>query len=374
MTPYSPVWSAYQRLRWPLRHAAVLALALWASTAVQAQSTWQRKAVPYYDTVHMLQGLYGHWALPRAQGFERTAQALPPAISALCNAPTDAGQAALARARSAWQDTTLAWEQLSTLAIGPVVERRSLRSIDFAPTRPALIARAIATQPQGALAFERIGTPAKGLPALEWLLWTQPVAPGTPACRYAHEVALDLLREATALQTAYAQAAATDWGTEDQQERSAQAMSEFVNQWVGGLERLRWAHMEKPLRAAQVTRPPDYPRAASGQTLAAWNAAWAALRSATLLADSNAAPVPGSTLVPLETQLRGMGLNPLADRLRTAALRVDTALAGVAQADIHSGAQVQQTARALAVLKHLAESEVAPALKVSIGFSDADGD
>jgi predicted lipoprotein len=151
-------------------------------------------------------------------------------------------------------------------------------------------------------------------------------------------------------------------------------MSEFVNQWVGGLERLRWAHMEKPLRAAQGTRPPDYPRAASGQTLAAWNAAWAALRSATLLADSNAAPVPGSTLVPLETQLRGMGLNPLADRLRTAALRVDTALAGVAQADIHSGAQVQQTARALAVLKHLAESEVAPALKVSIGFSDADGD
>ena len=72
--------------------------------------------------------------------------------------------------------------------------------------------------------------------------------------------------------------------------------------------------------------------------------------------------------------MRGMGLNPLADRLRTAALRVDTALAGVAQADIHSGAQVQQTARALAVLKHLAESEVAPALKVSIGFSDADGD
>ena len=109
MTPYSPVWSAYQRLRWPLRHAAVLALALWASTAVQAQSTWQREAVPYYDTVHMLQGLYGHWALPRAQGFERTAQALPPAISALCNAPTDAGQAPLARARSAWRWPTTSW-------------------------------------------------------------------------------------------------------------------------------------------------------------------------------------------------------------------------------------------------------------------------
>lgn len=358
----------------PLKTLA-FALALVSGTAAHAQTDWQRAAVPYYDTVQVLQGIYSHAALPRAQAFERAAQALAPAIGALCSADAAApASTALAGARSAWQATTQAWETLTAVAIGPVIQRRSLRSIDFAPTRPALIERAIQSQPQGAKAFERVGTPAKGLPALEWLLWTQPAAPQSPACSYAQEVALDVAREASALQSAYTQAAATDWGAEDEQERSAQAMSEFVNQWVGGLERLRWAHMEKPLRAAQGQRAPDYPRAASGQTVAAWSAAWAALRSVTVLPDSASAPVPGAGLVPLETQLRGLGLNPLAERLRQASAQVDAALAQVVAANGQDPATIQRTARTLAALKFLAESEVAPALKISIGFSDADGD
>ena len=352
----------------------VIALALVSGTAAHAQTDWQRAAVPYYDTVQVLQGIYSHAALPRAQAFERAALALAPAIGALCSASPPTSSTALAGAHSAWQATTQAWETLTAVAIGPVIQRRSLRSIDFAPTRPALIERAIQSQPQGAKAFERVGTPAKGLPALEWLLWTQPAAPQSPACSYAQEVALDVAREASALQSAYTQAAATDWGAEDEQERSAQAMSEFVNQWVGGLERLRWAHMEKPLRAAQGQRAPDYPRSASGQTVAAWSAAWAALRSVTVLPDGASAPAPGAGLVPLETQLRGLGLNPLAERLRQATIQVDTALAQVVAANAKDPAAIQRTARTLAALKFLAESEVAPALKISIGFSDADGD
>src|SRR5690606_24093648 len=101
-----------------------------------------------------------------------------------------------------------------------------------------------------------------------------------------------------------------------EQEQSTQAIGEFVNQWVGGIERLRWAQMEKPLRAAQGTRTPDYPRRASGTTLAAWAATWAGLRSVTVLPAHAATPAPGKALVPLETYLRGKGLNPLADKLR----------------------------------------------------------
>jgi hypothetical protein len=59
--------------------------------------------------------------------------------------------------------------------------------------------------------MERIGAPAKGLPALEWLLWTQPVAPSSPACRYAAEVAADIAREAAALAAAFDALAAQDW-------------------------------------------------------------------------------------------------------------------------------------------------------------------
>ncbi|MFY3385613.1 imelysin family protein [Paracidovorax sp. MALMAid1276] len=363
----------------------LLAASLWLTAlplaalpaAAQAQAptpAWQRNAVPFYDTVHALQGLYSHWALPRAQDFDRSARALAPAIASLCDAQGHEGKAALDAARSAWQTTTRAWERLSAVSVGPVIARRSQRAIDFTPTRPALIDKAIVAQPQGAKAFERIGTPAKGLPALEWLLYTRPVQPGSPACRYAHEVAQDVAREAAALERDFADAATTDWGAEDEQAASTQAISEFVNQWVGGIERLRWAQMEKPLRAAQGSKAPEYPRSASGATLPAWAATWDGLRSMTVLPTGADMPAPGQALVPLEMYLRGKGLNPLADKLRTAADKVDASMAQVQKSGLQNKAAIQQTAKDLAALKYLAESEVAPALQVSIGFSDADGD
>ena len=362
--------------------AAALLLTALPPIATQAQTAaaapaWQREAVPFYDTVHALQGIYGHWALPRAKDFDQSARALAPAVAALCQAPASDSKTALAAARTAWQATARAWEQLTAVSIGPVIARRSQRAIDFTPTRPALIEKAIVTQPQGAKAFERIGTPAKGLPALEWLLWTRPVQPGSPACSYAHEVAQDVARESAALQAAFTTAAGTDWGAEDEQEQSTQAISEFVNQWVGGIERLRWAQMEKPLRAAgsgSGSRTPDYPRSASGDTLAAWAATWAGLRSVTALPANAATPAPGEALVPLEMYLRGKGLNPLADKLHQAASKVDASMAQVQKAGVQNKAAIQQTAKDLAALKFLAESEVAPALQVTIGFSDADGD
>lgn len=361
-----------------MRTLAALLLAVpLAASAQTAVPAWQRNAVPFYDTVHALQGIYGHWALPRARDFDRNARALVPAVAELCQAPAADGKAALASARTVWQATARAWEQLAAVSVGSVIARRSQRAIDFTPTRPALIEKAIATQPQGAKAFERIGTPAKGLPALEWLLWTRPVQPGSPACSYAHEVAQDVARESAALQAAFTTAAGTDWGAEDEQEQSTLAISELVNQWVGGIERLRWAQMEKPLRAAgsgSGSRTPDYPRSASGDTLAAWVATWAGLRSVTALPANAATPAPGEALVPLEMYLRGKGLNPLADKLHQATGKVDASMAQVQKAGVQNKAAIQQTAKDLAALKFLAESEVAPALQVSIGFSDADGD
>ena len=354
--------------------SAGLALAA-ALPAARAQTGWRVEAVPFYDTTQALQGLYGHWGVPRAAAFATAAQALPPALRTLCAAPAAQADAALQGARAAWTGAMLAWEGLSGVAVGPVIARRSQRQIDFAPTRPHLIERAIKAQPQGAAAFERVGTPGKGLPALEWLLWTQPAAAGTPACGYAVEAALDVEREAVALRAAFDAAARTDWAAEDEQERSTQAMAEFINQWVGGIERLRWAHMEKPLRAAQGARAPDYPRAASGQTVAAWKAEWQAVRTLAVLPADAATPPPGQALVPLETYLRGRGLNPLADRLLAATRSVDAAFTALDQAGgPPPAAAVQQAARELAALKRLAEADIAPALEVSIGFSDADGD
>ena len=83
------------------------------------------------------------------------------------------------------------------------------------------------------------------------------------------------------------------------------------------------------------------------------------------------APPPGQGPVPLETYLRGLGLNPLADRWRAQVQRTHAAMQGLGPGDPR---RLDSAVRSLAASKALAEGAVASALKVSIGFSDADGD
>lgn len=352
---------------------AVLAL------PVAAQQLPPNVALPFYGPPDFMQGAWRRWYAPRAQDFAQRAQALLAALSAQCAAPAG-DAAALAAARSAWGEAALALGRLSAVSVGPLLQRRTLRQIDFAPTRPELIRRAIAQTeaqaPADVAALERIGTPAKGLPALEWLLWTQTpnalAAPGTPACRYAQLLAENVLAEAQALEQAFTALASAQPDPDDEEagEAAAVAMSELVNQWVGGVERLRWPFMDKPLKSAPKGKPPAYPRAASGLSRGAWAAQWQGLRTLTVAPD-NQVPTPGRDIVALETYMRGRGLNPLADRWVATVRKVDEAMAG---ARPEAPASVQAASRAVAGLKQLAEAELAPALNIRIGFSDADGD
>lgn len=295
--------------------------------------------------------LQHHWLAPRAADFARASAFLTHALQALCDAQPTQAEPALAEVRRHWLTALAAWERLSTVAIGPVLERRSRRQIDFTPTRPKLIEKAIKSAPRSSADMELIGTPAKGLPALEWLLWTKPVQPASPACGYAVRVTEEVHREARAL--AASPAPAGDART---------VISELVNQWLGGLERLRWAGLELPLRVAQTgggREAPDFPRRASGASAADWAAQWDGLKAL------------ATGPVSLRAALAEAGKAPEATALAEAVTRADTALAGLAPDD---GERVLAAARALADLKRLVEDRVAPALGVAIGFSDADGD
>ncbi|MGA0570856.1 imelysin family protein [Variovorax sp. VNK109] len=337
-----------------------------------AQNVAANVALPFYGPPAFMQGVHKQWYGPRSAEFSAHAQALTQGIKAVCQAAPGSESTALAQARETWKDTTLAWEKLVAVAIGPLIERRSLRQIDFMPTRPELIERAIRTAPADARAMERIGTPAKGLPALEWLLWTKPITPASPACRYAQMVVAEVQTEAQALASGFAALAARDWSEDE--EAAVAPMSEFVNQWVGGLERLRWANMEKPLRAATTQggtrKPPAYNRTASGLTAQAWAAEWEGVSALAAFRAGNV-PQPGQDLVPIETYLRGRGLNPLASKLADTVRQTDAAMKGLTTAQ---NDRVLGAGRALSAVKRLAEAEVAPALEVNIGFSDADGD
>lgn len=348
---------------------ALAGLAL--SVTAQAQSNWSKVPVPVYNPTHFVQGVYRHQVAPQANEFARRSAELTPAVQALCDAAPRDAAVRLGAARAGWRASVVAWDRLAAVAIGPVVERRSQRQIDFSPTRPALIAKAIDAAPADATAMERVGTPAKGLPALEWLLWKQPPAPNSAACAYTVQVAADIAREADALQAAYRLSADSPW---DDEPAAVAAMSEIVNQWVGGVERLRWAQLDKPLKSAG-SAPPAYPRGDAGASAASWAAQWQSLRSLAVL-DAGAAPVPGEALVPLESYLRGKGRNGVADALVRASAQVDVAFKALAagSARAPNASRVMAASAALAALKRVAEVDLAPALQVSIGFSDADGD
>lgn len=338
------------------RPLAIALLALVASAPLPAAPV---VALPYYTPQHFAQGLQ-QWQAARAAEFAQTSRQLAPALQARC----DGGP--LEAARTAWSASVADWERLATLALGPLLERRSARQIDFTPPRPELIARAIATDAGEAATLERVGSPAKGFPALEWLLWSEPVAAATPACRYALALGRDIEREALAL------ADTTRAAPEPDEAAGGALLADALNQWIAGLEALRGRHLERPLRADTSSNrdPAVFPRAASGGSARSWAAQWQALRA---LAVQGEAPVarPGEGLVPFETFLRGLGLNAKADALRAAVRRVDVALAGLEPAQRE---RVLAAAAALGALKRLVEDEVAPALNVSIGFSDADGD
>lgn len=83
------------------------------------------------------------------------------------------------------------------------------------------------------------------------------------------------------------------------------------------------------------------------------------------------APQPGRALIPIELYLRGQGQAGLADRWRETVGQADSAMR-----ELNSGKsdRLLPAAKRLAALKRMAEEDVAPALNVSIGFSDADGD
>lgn len=310
------------------------------------------------DTVASIQAVHMDRMAPRAVELTATSEGLAQALEAYCG--KQVAPDALEQPRQAWRNALDRWERLSAVAIGPVLEQRMQRRIDFMPTRSRMILKAIKSAPANAQDMELIGTPAKGFPALEWLLWTQPIQPATPACAYAVQVAKEIGLEARSMEQGYKQAASRTLNGE----AARTALSELVNQWVGGLERLRWTNMEMPVRVAGTAGPdavPEYARQASGATAAGWAAQWDLLRTLAV----------GQGKGSLAALLREQGQGALVDTLDQAVARADAVMAGLGATEKD---RILQAAQELAALKHLAENEVAPALGVSIGFSDSDGD
>lgn len=351
------------RRRWLAGAAAVVALP-W-STAGRAQAP--NVAFPYYRGEQALQGLYGVHLPPLARAFEEKARALAAASRQHCSGPANPGAL-----RTAWREARLAWVRLANPAVGPVVTRRSQREIDFWPTRPALLKRAMDSAPRTPKDMERIGGPAKGFPAMELLL----AGPAQPAhCPYLALVAAGIEAEAVALREAFDGLARQDWTSDEDATRKA--FNDWINQWLGGLENLRWQQVEQPVQRARTAgrgQAPAFARQAMEDNRADWQAQWQSLRAQARLQAGQRTnpPQPGESLLSIEALLLGKGQLALAERWGRAVDAVTAALDALPAQP--KEAELMALSSRMKAVSSLYQGQVAAALDVSLGFSSADGD
>jgi len=334
-----------------------------AGTPGWAQSRRQRKqraAWPYvYPSDFVRNALQLHF-VPAAQAFANTSAALRDQLAQGCAASPTASPAtspaALPAARERWLAALLDWERLAAVAVGPLIERRSARTVDFWPTRPAMVNAAVAAAPADLVALERIGAPAKGLPAIEYLLWQ--AQPDAVQCSYAALLAQECAAEAQTILAAFQALTQREWTTDT----ALPVLQDWIGQAVGGLEQLRWKKIGKPARGGRKT---DWPRFASGATRASWQATWDGLENFLR------GPETDETYSGVTGLLRGRGDLAIADALDAAAER---AHASVLAADPAKPATIATAQKAVAQTKSVLEDKAAAAMQIMVGFSDADGD
>lgn len=345
--------------------AFVLLLVLnFANSAVAAKPADRSDMLfPYYEVIEVLDSVAIHHHAKDTAVLRDQLEALSVATAQYCKTDGKTQPAHMQQLQAQYAKAYLAWLELSSVVMGPMLDNNTVRQIDFRPLRLNLLERAIKKQPQGAQAMAMIGSPAKGFPALEYLLTQNNFKSGTPQCNYAQEVVLDIARTVAGLK----------W--DDAQAQGA-GMQLYFNQLVGATHNLAWERMEKPLlknrdeASANMAPTGHWPFSEFQLTEKAWAAQWQGIEYL-LMVTGQTVPQADTQVIPLEAYLRGLGKIELADTL---VAHTSAAGAAMRSNDITKPASVEQSVKALKVLKGFLENEVAKGLKVSIQFSSSDGD
>lgn len=319
-------------------------------------------AAPYISAQQLLLGILNQHLLSSAANLLQAAQALEAALAAPNTPPAQWRQH-----RALWAHTMLTWERLAAVSVGPLLERRSTRTIDFWPTRPAQIQRVLAHGLGDITSMQQldtVGVSARGLPALEWLLWkTDGRGNAHP---YAHLLAQQVVAESQALLSGYQTMAATEWDESD-----AWALyGEWFGQAVGGLDQLRIKKMVPETRARDSS---PWVRGLSGQTARAWQAQAQGLQA--FLVGSPAQQAAALSGLPVAGSVNSLLLGRGHITESQALLRqTQTTLALVQAARSASAASVRQAQAALAELSGQMSGLATGVLNIALGFTDADGD
>ncbi len=337
---------------------------------------------PFVSPAEWMAALGQHVLAPRYVELSRSAKVLAERIDASCTTP---GDATLESARIAWQQTALELRALSALPFGPALESRVLRRIDFWPTRPAQIESSLRERAAGTLADARIGLTAKGLPALEYLLFDTGRArldTDPAACAYASWLARDLIAELDLMQPAWSAWIASVHAADAASE--ARLLADGVNILIGSVDSLRQKYLEKPARKPADPSGFDAWRSAAerAHVLAFFHGLRLGLQGADAVhamklddGAPDAARAADGGLPGLSAILRGHGLLELATQLDVRIAAAATALQALPpRPAADGGAAIAHATEALAALQGLLAHEIADRLKVAVGFGENDGD
>jgi predicted lipoprotein len=311
-----------------------------------------------------------------AQGrFKTDAAALAGATAGLC---VSAG-ADLAATQKAWKTTRADWEVTSAFAFGPVVAQMQAGPLDFWPVRDDTIEAKLIEAPAtiDAAWIDGLGTSAKGMPALEYLLFAGPLAANTPRCSYAVALADDIARRSADLASAWdleAEALKTAGESGSAYASEQAALDAVVNATIENLYRMVKEKLDRPL--GNLTGSDPDPTALesrfSATTRDDLEANLQGFAMVYLGADGEPGGEPGlGALVAArdaDLDRRILAQHGLArDTLAAIPLPFATALTD------HRGA-VQSARDEIDALRRLIKLDVASLLGVTLSLSDNDGD
>lgn len=193
--------------------------------------------------------------LPAHARFQVDAAALATALADHCaSAGTEP-----AAARAAWQELRADWSVTGAFAFGPVVTQMQAGPLDFWPVREDTIEAQLLAAPAtlDAAWLDGLGTSAKGMPALEYLLFAE-LPPGTPRCAYATALADDIARRGEALASGWqAEAEALKTAGEPGSSYAGEqaALDAVVNATIENLYRMVKDKLDRPLGNLTGTAP-----------------------------------------------------------------------------------------------------------------------
>lgn len=339
-----------------------------------------------FDRGAMMQNLSTNIALPMINDFAAQSEALVQTAHAFRNNPSDATLTAM---RDQWKVTALAWERAEVLKLD--ADMTLISQIDKWPSNQQFIEDFIAgDQPINVSFVSGVGSTAKGLPAVEYLLFVPDTDDATvieqlsaPArTEYLVATAENLRDNAVALQKFWA-ADGDDYvgkfasaELDDGDLQSSVSMA--VNEMVVVLEWLQTKELAVPLGSKSYGEP--FPEAAESWRSATSNENMLAnLESIKLMFTGDTAAGEG---IGFEEYLDAVDAKyediPLSQAINN---QIDEAIAAVTKinrpiftAVTEDKANVEAAREAVHKLVVLIKNDMASQLGITITFNDSDGD